>query len=195
MNLDELLDLFRQFNAKLFESQLQICSIEFTERLPKCSMGHWDPASNRISIRKGLFDSQQRITLLHEMIHMRIDGHGADFQAELARCAVNSCPGFQQVILSELQRVKDFDHYGGNDPDTLFRSVLLQLAIDHQGRSWGEIRKSAFEAINEAISTPLDETEFAQIEKKLSGIWDSIGNGSIGDWPSTPPTCKQKKKV
>jgi hypothetical protein len=179
LNVAQLSDAFEQFNARYFESQLHISSIELKKHLPKCSMGHYDPELNQIQIREDLSNSEQRITLLHEMIHIRINGHGLKFQEELARCAENSCSSFREDILSENQRVKDFNHYGFMDPDDLFRSILLQLAIDHRGKSWTEMRQIVFQEINQSVSTPLDLSEFVQKEEELSAIWNSINNGSF----------------
>ena len=115
MAFNKLVDLFRNFNAKYFEPQLQVSSVEYKEDFEDYHMGWHDPQSNRIQIRGGLCDSQERVTLLYEMIHKRLesDYHGEDFQTELARCAEISCTSFRKEILSELENIKDqarFDH-------------------------------------------------------------------------------------
>lgn len=186
MNLDQLLELFGCFNARYYELELPTCSIEYSEDLAECSAGRWDPENNRILIREGLCDRQQRITLLHEMIHMRIDGHGIDYQEELNRCAKISSPGFREEILFELQRVRDFDRWGPINRNTLIEWELKRLAVDHGDWSWMEIRQSLFEAI--FISDP----ESAQLDEGwISALWDFIRNGSIGQPPSAPVGSKQ----
>lgn len=190
MDLDELLDLFRQFNAKYFESQLQICSIEFTECLPKNSMGHYDDQNNRILIREGLCDVQERITLLHEMIHKRLEqanGHGANFQAELARCAENSCSGFREVILSEFRDSEDFSRFGCSRYTRVERE-LTYLATKHPGRPWEEIRQCAL-----ALSG-LTAPEFEEIEEWISALWNFFC-GLTSQRPSAPAVGKQKDTI
>ena len=186
MNLDELQGLFRQFNALYFESQLQICSIEYGEDLEECSAGRWDPP--RILIREGLCDSQQRITLLHEMIRIRINGHGADFQAELARCADKSLIGFREEILSERQRVKDFNRFGTIGRNTWIEMELERLATELPRRPWAGIRQSVLEA------SLLCGSEFAEIEEWISEHWDWL-NDPQRKRPSAPAVGKQKCSV
>jgi hypothetical protein len=186
MTLDELLDLFRQFNAQYFGSQVQIRSIEFTN-LPENHAGRYDPQNNQILIQEGLCDLQQRITLLHEMIHKQLeqaDAHGEGFEAALRRCAENSCSGFSQVILSEIQYVRDIDRFGRSRCDQV-EGELMWLVTEKADRPWAEIRESAFEAIG--LTVP----EFAEIEEWSSALWDFL-RGSISQRPPAPAVCSQK---
>jgi len=188
MNLDKLLDLFRKFNAEYFESQLQIYSVEYKEDFEDGHMGRYDPQGNRILIREGLCDSQERITLLHEMIHKRIessDYHGADFQAELARCAENSCPSFQEEILSELKLVKDLDRFDYMHRNTWIEMQIELLVTEKPGRPWAEIKQCVFEA------SRLTDPEFAEIEGWISALWNYYC-GLSNHRPPAPAIGKQK---
>jgi hypothetical protein len=188
MNVNELQDLFGRFNAQYFESRLQICPIEFTDNLKKCSMGHWDSDCNRIQIRKGLCDLQQQITLLHEMIHMRISGHEADFQAELDRCANNSTPDLRKEILCELQRVKDFSRFGTIGRNAWIELELERLGTERLGQPWEKIKPCILEA------SLLTATEFAEIEDSILAHWDWL-NHPQGDCPPWPTVDKQKCNI
>ena len=185
MNLDELLDLFKQFNAKYFESQLPIFSVENTEDLLENHMGSLDCDNKRILIRKGICDSQQRITLLHEMIHMRIKGHEADYQAELDRCANKSCSDFRKEILSELQRLKDSDRFDGTNRYTWIEMQIELLVTEKPVRPWAEIKQCVFEA------SRLTDTEFAEIERWISALWDYYC-GLSNHRPPAPAIGNQK---
>ena len=128
-------------------------------------MGHLDCENKRIVIRRGLCDSQQQITLLHEMIHIRIKGHGVGFQAKLDHCAKESCSGFGGEIQSELQRVEDLDRFDGMNRYTWVEGQLTLLATEKSGRPWAEIKPCIFEA------SRLTAPEFAEMEKWISALW------------------------
>lgn len=184
MNLDKLLDLFRKFNAEYFESQLQISSIEYKKDFKDGRMGHYDSKDNRIQIGVGLCDSQERITLLHEMIHMRINGHGVDFQDELDRCAKESSGDFRKEILSELERIQDNDRFDYMNRYDWIEGQFKVLAIEMPGRSWVEIKQCGFEASH------LNDSEFAENEEWLSATWN-YWCGLSNDRPPIPAIGKQ----
>ena len=187
MNLDELLDLFNQFNAQYFGSQLQIRSIEFRS-LGEGHMGRYDPKTNQILINEGLCDQQQRITLLHEMIHKQFeqtDFHGEDFQASLLRCAEISCFSFRQVILLEREIVKDIDRFGQSRCARV-KEELQWLMTENSNRPWAEIRQNVLK------ESGLNGSEFAEIEEWSCALWDFLRGVSCQN-PAIPTVCRQGK--
>ena len=151
-------------------------------------MGRYDPETNQILINEGLCDQQQRITLLHEMIHKQFeqaDFHGEDFQASLLRCAEISCFGFRQVILLEREIVKDIDRFG-KSRCAWIEDELQRLRTENSNRPWAEVRQDVF---NES---GLNNSEFADIEQWACAFWNFL-RGVSSESPAIPPVCRQGK--
>ena len=95
---NNLYELYKIFNSKYFNNNLPKSSdiiIEWSGRLT-ASAGICYPKSFKPIIRLSThyhkdFPEDVECTLLHEMIHLKVQGHGKDFKNEISR--INSLGG------------------------------------------------------------------------------------------------------